>query len=134
MASPSSAITSCTTPTSSSCTSRERPGSKFGAGGMPVGEAIEMRRAGRSKSGRAVEAPRESSMGTALIVEDHPEQADLVSRILRLRDYQPILAEDGEAGLRLAREQHPDVMLLDLMLPDINGFDVCRRLRTDPAT
>ena len=73
-------------------------------------------------------------MGTALIVEDHPEQADLVARILRLRDYQPIVAEDGEAGLRLAREQHPDVMLLDLMLPDINGFDVCRRLRTDPAT
>jgi DNA-binding response OmpR family regulator len=73
-------------------------------------------------------------MGTALIVEDHPEQADLVSRLLRLRDYRPILAEDGEAGLRLAREQHPDVMLLDLMLPDINGFDVCRRLRTDPAT
>jgi len=73
-------------------------------------------------------------MGTALIVEDHPEQADLVSRILRLRDYRPILAEDGESGLRLAREQHPDVMLLDLMLPDINGFDVCRRLRTDPAT
>jgi DNA-binding response OmpR family regulator len=73
-------------------------------------------------------------MGTALIVEDHPEQADLVARILRLRDYVPILAEDGEAGLRLAREQHPDVMLLDLMLPDINGFDVCRRLRTDPAT
>jgi DNA-binding response OmpR family regulator len=73
-------------------------------------------------------------METALIVEDHPEQADLVARILRLRDYEPILAEDGEAGLRLAREQHPDVMLLDLMLPDINGFDVCRRLRTDPGT
>jgi DNA-binding response OmpR family regulator len=73
-------------------------------------------------------------MGTALIVEDHPEQADLVARILRMRDYQAIVAEDGEAGLRLARERHPDVMLLDLMLPDINGFDVCRRLRTDPAT
>lgn len=73
-------------------------------------------------------------MGTALIVEDHPEQADLVSRILSLRAYRPIIAEDGEAGLRLAREEHPDVMLLDLMLPDINGFDVCRRLRTDPET
>ena len=73
-------------------------------------------------------------MGTALIVEDHPEQAELVARILRLRDYEPILAEDGETGLRLARECVPDVMLLDLMLPDINGFDVCRRLRTDPAT
>ena len=73
-------------------------------------------------------------MGTALIVEDHPEQADLVARILRMRDYQPILAENGELGLRLAREHIPDVVLLDLMLPDINGFDVCRRLRTDPAT
>ena len=73
-------------------------------------------------------------MGTALIVEDHPEQADLVARILRLREYEPILAENGETGLRLARERIPDVMLLDLMLPDINGFDVCRRLRTDPTT
>ena len=73
-------------------------------------------------------------MGTALIVEDHPEQAELVARILRLRNYEPILAEDGETGLRLARERIPDVVLLDLMLPDINGFDVCRRLRTDRAT
>jgi DNA-binding response OmpR family regulator len=73
-------------------------------------------------------------MGTALIVEDHPEQAELVARILRLREYTPIVAETGETGLRLARERMPDVMLLDLMLPDINGFDVCRRLRSDPAT
>ena len=73
-------------------------------------------------------------MGTALIVEDHPEQAELVARILRLRNYEPIVAEDGETGLRLARERIPDVVLLDLMLPDINGFDVCRRLRTDRAT
>jgi DNA-binding response OmpR family regulator len=73
-------------------------------------------------------------MATALIVEDHPEQADLVARILRLRNFDPIVAEDGETGLRLAREHVPDVVLLDLMLPDINGFDVCRRLRTDRAT
>jgi DNA-binding response OmpR family regulator len=73
-------------------------------------------------------------MSTALIVEDHPEQADLVAGILRLRDYEPIVAESGETGLRLARERSPDVVLLDLMLPDINGFDVCRRLRTDRAT
>ncbi len=71
---------------------------------------------------------------TALIVEDHPEQAELVARLLRLRDYTPIVAEDGETGLRLARERSPDVVLLDLMLPDINGFDVCRRLRTDRET
>jgi len=73
-------------------------------------------------------------MRTALIVEDHPEQADLVARILSLRDYVPILADCGESGLRLAREHIPDIVLLDLMLPDINGFDVCRRLRTDRTT
>jgi DNA-binding response OmpR family regulator len=73
-------------------------------------------------------------MTTALIVEDHPEQAELVARLVRLRDYDPIVAEDGETGLRLARERIPDVVLLDLMLPDINGFDVCRRLRSDRAT
>jgi two-component system, OmpR family, response regulator len=71
---------------------------------------------------------------TALIVEDHPEQAELVARILSMRSYQSIVAEDGESGLRIARERLPDVVLLDLMLPDINGFDVCRRLRTDRAT
>ena len=73
-------------------------------------------------------------MATALIVEDHPEQAGLVARILRMRDFEPIVAEDGETGLRLARKHQPDVVLLDLMLPDINGFDVCRQLRTDRET
>ncbi|MGC8638408.1 MAG: response regulator [Isosphaeraceae bacterium] len=73
-------------------------------------------------------------MATALIVEDHPDQAGLVARILRLRDFEPIVAEDGKTGLRLARMHLPDVLLLDLMLPDINGFDVCRQLRLDRST
>jgi DNA-binding response OmpR family regulator len=72
--------------------------------------------------------------GTILIVEDHPEQAELVARILSMRSYQSIVADNGETGLRLARERLPDLVLLDLMLPDINGFDVCRRLRTDRST
>jgi DNA-binding response OmpR family regulator len=73
-------------------------------------------------------------MTTALIVEDHPEQAGLVARILRMREFEPIVAEDGQTGLRLARKHQPDVLLLDLMLPDINGFDVCRQLRMDRET
>jgi DNA-binding response OmpR family regulator len=73
-------------------------------------------------------------MATALIVEDHPDQAGLVARILKMRQFEPIIAEDGNSGLRLAREYLPDVLLLDLMLPDINGFDVCRQLRLDRTT
>jgi DNA-binding response OmpR family regulator len=73
-------------------------------------------------------------MGTALIVEDHPDQAELVSRLVRLRDFDPIVAETGVKGLEFARSHAPDLMVLDLMLPDINGFDVCRRLRSDRAT
>jgi DNA-binding response OmpR family regulator len=73
-------------------------------------------------------------MSTALIVEDHPDQAQMVAQVLRLRAYEPILAETGETGLRLARERRPDVVVLDLMLPDINGFDVCRQLRSDRET
>ena len=68
-------------------------------------------------------------MATALIVEDDSEQAKVVARFLRFRDFESIIAEDGKTGLRLARQYLPDVLLLDLMLPDINGFDVCRQLR-----
>jgi DNA-binding response OmpR family regulator len=73
-------------------------------------------------------------MGTALIVEDHPDQAQLVAKQLKLRDYEPVVAGTGATGLELARRLHPDVIVLDLMLPDINGFDVCRRLRSDRET
>ncbi len=72
--------------------------------------------------------------GMALIVEDHPEQAELVARILNTRAFRSVVAENGETALRMAREYLPDVVLLDLMLPDINGFDVCRQLRTDRTT
>jgi DNA-binding response OmpR family regulator len=73
-------------------------------------------------------------MGTALIVEDHPDQAQMVAGLLRFRNFEPMVAGTGETGLRLAREHSPDVVILDLMLPDISGFDVCRRLRSDRAT
>ena len=73
-------------------------------------------------------------MGTALIVEDHPDQAQMVASLLRFRNFEPIIAGDGETGLKLARLHSPDVVILDLMLPDISGFDVCRRLRSDRST
>lgn len=73
-------------------------------------------------------------MDTALIVEDDPDQAEMAASFLRLRRLEPITAYDGRTGLEQARRHHPDLVLLDLMLPDIDGFEVCRRLRAEPAT
>src|SRR5262249_29886718 len=75
-----------------------------------------------------------AAMATALIVEDHADQAEMVARMLKLGNYDPVVAGDGTTGLELAGKIAPDVVLLDLMLPDIDGFEVCRRLRTDRAT
>ena len=114
--------------------------SKKASGPGPASSSSERprRRPGRDddlNESRAATGPAGNTMkATALIVEDHPEQAGLVSRILGLRQISSMIAVDGETGLALAQKHMPDVVLLDLMLPDINGFDVCRRLRTDQAT
>jgi DNA-binding response OmpR family regulator len=64
-----------------------------------------------------------------LIVEDEAIVADVVSRYLRRDGFQVVIASDGQAALEIAREQSPDLVLLDLMLPKIDGLEVCRRLR-----
>lgn len=65
-----------------------------------------------------------------LIVEDEKNIVDILSFNLAREGYETLEAYDGEAGLQLALEQNPDLILLDLMLPKMNGFDVCRSLRT----
>ena len=68
---------------------------------------------------------------TILIVEDETNIVDILSFNLEREGYNTIEAYDGQTGLQLAREQNPDLILLDLMLPKMNGFDVCRQLRAD---
>jgi DNA-binding response OmpR family regulator len=69
-----------------------------------------------------------------LIAEDEPSIVTSLEFLMRNCDYEVCVARDGEEALRLAREFHPDVLLLDVMMPRCNGFEVCRRLREDPAT
>jgi CheY-like chemotaxis protein len=69
-----------------------------------------------------------------LIVEDWPDTAQTTRFLLGLWGYDCTVACDGLAALRAAREGRPDVVLLDLGLPRLNGYEVARRLRTDPAT
>jgi len=69
-----------------------------------------------------------------LVVEDEPILLRLVQVNLRMEGFEVIACSSGEEGLERAGERPPDVAVLDVLLPGIDGFEVCRRLRTDPAT
>jgi len=64
-----------------------------------------------------------------LVVDDEPAVSDLLAYNLRKANYEVLVAPDGQEALRLAREKSPDLILLDLMLPIVDGLDVCRELR-----
>jgi two-component system alkaline phosphatase synthesis response regulator PhoP len=64
-----------------------------------------------------------------LVVDDEPAVTDLLVYNLRKSGYEPLVAADGRAALRLARQANPDLILLDLMLPELDGLEVCRALR-----
>ena len=69
-----------------------------------------------------------------LIVEDNEQNRKLVRDVLRFKGYQTIEVETGEDSIRLARERHPKLVLMDIRLPGINGIEALRRLRADPVT
>ena len=68
---------------------------------------------------------------TVLIVEDDPNTVDFVGKYLRRDGHHVLTAADGEEGLRIARERKPDLVVLDLMLPKMDGVQVCRALRAE---
>ena len=68
-----------------------------------------------------------------LVVDDEPAVTDLLVYNLRKSGYEPLVATDGREALRLARHADPDLILLDLMLPELDGLDVCRELRKASA-
>jgi adenylate cyclase len=68
-----------------------------------------------------------------LIADDNPDNLDIFRTRLAAHKYEIITATDGEAALAAAREQQPDVILLDIMMPKMDGVEVCRHLRADPS-
>jgi len=68
-----------------------------------------------------------------LIVDDNPANVEILQMRLLANDYDIITATDGEMGLALAGEKHPDLILLDIMMPKMDGLEVCRRLKGDPS-
>src|SRR5262245_54944024 len=73
-------------------------------------------------------------MSTILIVEDNDKNLKLVRDVLQAKGYTTIEAGTGEDGVRLAIEQLPDLVLMDIHLPGINGIEALKLLRAEPAT
>lgn len=70
-------------------------------------------------------------METILVVEDNPEVSKLLELILRRAGYNIATAEDGVEALQRFQESHPDLVLLDIMLPRMDGYEVCSHIRQD---
>jgi len=70
-----------------------------------------------------------TSNSLVLVVDDEPHLCNVLRRILEREGYQVLTAPDGEAALRLIKQKAPDVILLDLMMPGIDGREVCWRVR-----
>ena len=73
-------------------------------------------------------------MSVILIVEDNEKNMKLVRDVLQVKGYTTLEATSAEDGIRIANEQRPDLVLMDIQLPGMNGIDALRVLRADPAT
>jgi len=67
-----------------------------------------------------------------LVVGDEPETVQLLTDMLESKDYKVLQAYGGQEGIDLAVEKHPDAIILDLMMPEVNGFEVVQQLRAHP--
>ena len=68
-----------------------------------------------------------------LIVDDEPSIRSLLSRVLVREGFEILLATNGQEGLEIAAKENPDLIILDLNLPDLYGEDVCQKIRQNPA-
>jgi len=73
-------------------------------------------------------------MSRILVVEDSPSNIALAQVVLQHAGHEVLIAEDGPSGLQSAREHRPDLILMDVQLPGMDGMSVTRELKADPAT
>lgn len=73
-------------------------------------------------------------MAKILVVEDERILAEMLAALLKTAGHAAVVAPDGESGIRLAVSERPDLILMDMSLPGITGFDAVRRLKADAAT
>jgi len=73
-------------------------------------------------------------MPKILLVEDNEMNRDMLSRRLARHGYDVVVAQDGARGVVMVLEEHPDLVLMDMSLPVLDGWEATRRLKSDPAT
>ena len=73
-------------------------------------------------------------MPKILLVEDNEMNRDMLSRRLARRGYEVVVAVDGETGVRMAQSEAPALILMDMSLPGLDGWDATRQIKADPAT
>lgn len=71
---------------------------------------------------------------TVLVIEDEADVVDLLRYNLNRAGFAVLIANSGDKGINIAKERRPDVIILDLMLPSLNGYEVCKALKKDPNT
>jgi CheY-like chemotaxis protein len=92
-------------------------------------DTTRAREAADDGSGRA----RDAMSGTVLVVDDNDDNLRIINEILRTRGYTVRLARDGESALRALEQERPDVILLDVMMPEMDGLQVLDHIRSNPA-
>src|SRR5690554_5908029 len=80
------------------------------------------------------EVVSENSEVTVLLVDDNPQNLKVLYETLKDKGYRLLIANEGEKALDLAHRHHPEVILLDIMMPEMDGYEVCERLKADPET
>ena len=71
---------------------------------------------------------------TVLIVDDNPQNAELLAAFLESSQVRLVFASDGIDAMRAVTDENPDLILLDIMMPHMSGFQVCQRLKSNPST
>ena len=77
---------------------------------------------------------KDQPVPTVLVVDDNPQNLELLLAYLEDVQCKPLSATNGPEALEIVRQQSPDLLLLDVMMPKMSGFEVCRRLKNDPVT
>jgi CheY-like chemotaxis protein len=98
---------------------------------LPVEEASDLRRESWSETG-ATALPVGAEPLRVLVVDDNPDAAEMLTQLLVLAEQDVRSANDGPGALRIAKEFRPQLVLLDIAMPDMDGIEVARRMREDP--